>query len=160
MSQKIKCEVCGGMTHSIHAHLKSDHPEMTVAEYQEKFPTAPLLSDAARQLIEKKEAEKLAAAAASTAPVKTATTSSAPLSKSVETYKKAFHEVFALGSTKAAKSAKGDPIPITVVSKSGNPEMVPSVSEDYVYNVDELKNVILAMENFLGILFPLQHLAL
>ena len=132
---KIECKICGAHTHSIALHLKSDHPEVTVAEYQERFPGEPLLSETAKAAIEARRAET----AAGEKPA------AAPAGKSSVT-KKAFHEVFNLGSDKAAKSAKGDPIPITVIATNNNPELVPEASDDYVYDVDELKNVILALE--------------
>jgi len=60
--------------------------------------------------------------------------------------KKALNEVFNLGKVKSAMNAKGDPIPITVLANTDFGDFVPTVSDNYVYDIDELKNVILALE--------------
>lgn len=43
---KVDCQICGAKAHFLELHLKEAH-EMTVAEYTEKFPGAPVLSRAA-----------------------------------------------------------------------------------------------------------------
>lgn len=149
MTDKIKCELCGAQVHSIQIHIKQDHPDTTVEQYVAQFPDAPLMSELAKQ----KLAEKRAAAAAKAAEMSKLEMAGTGAAASVtalipkgQTVKKAFHEVFNLGSVKAARSAKGDPIPISVIATPEHPDMVPEVSDDYVYDVDELKNVILALE--------------
>lgn len=54
--------------------------------------------------------------------------------------------MFGLGRVKAALSSQGEPIPITVVKNSSTKDMVPEKSDDYVYDIDELKNLTLAIE--------------
>jgi cobaltochelatase CobS len=143
MSEKINCELCGAEVHSIQAHLKQVHPETTLDDYIAKYPEAPLMSELAKQ----KLAEKRAASAPTEPTMKlemSGTASTVAPQDSI--IKKAFHEIFKLGKAKAALSAKGDPIPIGVIVNSSSPEMVPVASDDYVYDIDELKNVILAQE--------------
>ena len=153
MSEKIVCQLCGAQVHAIQNHLKSDHPEVTVQQYVERFPDAPLMSE----LVKAKLAEKRAAAQ-KTSPdaeesVKLEMSGTGAASATVtalipkgSVVKKAFHEVFNLGKVKAALSSKGEAIPISVIVNPDHPDMVPEVSDDYVYDVDELKNVILGLE--------------
>jgi cobaltochelatase CobS len=146
---KIKCEICGAEVHAIQRHLETDHPDVSLDAYKTRFPAAPLLSE----LMKAKLAERKAQAATPTASTPaatptvnlTATAEGATAPTDVLT-KKPLHETFALGAVKAALSAKGGPIPITTFVNPSNPELVPKVSDGYVYDVDELKNVILALE--------------
>ena len=151
MSDKIQCQWCNAEVHSIQTHIKSDHADKTVEQYIAEFPEAPLMSELAKNMLAKKRAEKAAASAAA-APSEgkmemagTAASVSTLVPKGALT-KKAFHEAFNLGSAKAARSSKGDPIPISVIANPDHPDMVPASSDDYVYDIDELKNVILAIE--------------
>jgi cobaltochelatase CobS len=152
---KIECEICGAHVHVIQSHLKSDHPEVTIDDYKAKYPGKPVLSELALAQLRKKAEEKqraqaAAAGEAAPAPVEMAGTGAlasvtALMPKGTPT-KAAFHEVFGLGKIPAALSSKKEAIPISVITESDHPNMVPKVSDDYVYDVDELKNVILALE--------------
>lgn len=138
MSGKISCAICNAQVHSIQHHLRDFHKEMTLAEYQEKFPGFEVLSASAKMMIEKKRAEAASVATAVQATDENAT--------GVPFTKKNFHEVFDLGAVKTAMSVRGSPIPITVFGAHEHQELVAAVSPNYVYEIDELKNVILAME--------------
>lgn len=147
MSDKIKCELCNAEVHSIQMHLKNDHPGVTIESYIRDYPDAPLMSELAKAKLAEKRAAK--APVAEESKLEMAGTAAASVSTLVpkgSVVKKAFHEVFALGSAKAARSSKGDPIPISVIGNPDTPDMVPVSSDDYVYDIDELKNVILANE--------------
>lgn len=145
-NEKISCAICGAQIHSIQLHLKKDHDGVTVEQYMTTYPDAPLMSDYAQEMLAAKRAAAAKAAASSgEATLEMAGTGSTLVPEGA-IVKKAFHEVFGLGRSKAAMSAKGDPIPIGVMATSANPELVPVVSEGYVYDMDELKNVILAQE--------------
>jgi len=137
MSEQIKCLICGGLTHSIQLHLKSDHPEISVEAYVKRYPEMPLLSEVAKAALEKRQAQT-----AATTPAKPA----ASMVGAGATIKKAFHEIFNLGKVKGAMSAKGEGIPISVFPKPEQPEYVSQASDDYVYDIDELKNAVLALE--------------
>lgn len=151
MSDKIKCELCNAEVHSIQIHLKFDHPDTSVEDYIAKFPSAPLMSDTAKRMLAEKRAKaaneggqkmEMAGTGAAAAAAASVTT----LIPKGSVTKRAFHEVFDLGSAKAARSSKGDPIPISVIVNPEDADMVPESSKDYVYDIDELKNVILALE--------------
>jgi cobaltochelatase CobS len=153
---KIKCELCGALTHVVQRHLKEAHPEVSLQDYRTKFPSAPVLSEAAEQALRKKKAAEAAAqpaaqpAVAAAEPVMamagTHAGNVATLIPKGTIVKKHFHEVFELGKVKAAMSLKGDPINISVISPHDQQEFVPATSDNYVYDIDELKNVILAFE--------------
>jgi cobaltochelatase CobS len=146
MSGKINCGICGAEVHSVQKHLKEQHTDWTIDMYTSTYPDAPLLSEAAKQALEKRRAEAVAPAPA-VGMAGTAANVATLIPKGHVT-KKFLHEVFDLGKVKAAMSAKGDPIPITVMAAHApdNQAMVPDASDNYVYDIDELKNVILALE--------------
>ncbi|MFK3741018.1 AAA family ATPase [Massilia sp. TN1-12] len=151
MTEKITCKICGAQEHVIKTHLAKDHPEWTVERYQTEYPEAPVISPFAQELLDKKRREREAAAGA--APAATTMEMAGTAAASVTTLipkghptKRPLHETFELGRVKAALSAKGDPIPISVLSAHDQQDMVPAISDNYVYDIDELKNVILALE--------------
>lgn len=136
---RIKCAICGAETHSIQLHLRNDHPDWTIEQYQARFPDHPLLS----KMAEAKIAEKKRAEAEKAAPV------AAPIVAALDTgvAKRAFHEVFGIDKAVAgAMNARGEPIPISVLTFCEHPEMVPDIDDGYVYELDNLKNVMLALE--------------
>ena len=139
-ASKITCKVCGAQVHSIKMHLDKDHPELSIEDYKTSHPDAPLYSAMALAKIAEKRSASIAAETQPEAPAAFEMAGTGTMSKG------AFHQVFNLGSTKAAMSTKGEAIPISVITLPANPEMVPEVSDDYVYDIDELKNVILALE--------------
>lgn len=135
---KIVCAICGSRTHSIQLHLQRDHADlgMTLADYKEKHPGEPVLSKLAEQKI---------AEAAAAKPAKSVSDDS--VSTGYATELKAFHELFGLTTAKAAMSARGEPIPVTVLKGSGGfDEMTPDIDPNYVFNIDILKTLLLGVE--------------
>lgn len=160
MAEMIKCEICGAEEHVIQTHLKNFHPEISVAQYREMHPTAPLMSEKAMKMLAEAKAKKEAAAAAAAkeapaAPAQEVVKAATPESKSALTglataekdvmVKRAFHEIFNL-TGKDAKSASGKAIPITCIENSSSPDMVPEMNDTYVYDASELKDVMIALE--------------
>jgi cobaltochelatase CobS len=133
---KIKCEECGAEVHAIQNHLKEAHPTMTLSEYQAKHPSAPIFSEEMLRRIEQKKKEATAPAAAGDAAT--------GLKDAI--VKKPLHEVFDMDKIKAARSKSGGPIPISTIADSAFPELIPRVFTGYVFDVDEVKNVMLALE--------------
>ncbi len=146
-TDKIECAICGGLTHSIQLHLSKDHPEMTIAEYQKRFPKAPLLSETAKKCIEEKRKASVAEAKKEGMAL--------------------FHETFDLSEKDPdAFSANGKkPIQITVLDKPVvNPDAkteeekkandeaqvaldsIPDLNTGYVFNTLELKNAMIGVE--------------
>jgi cobaltochelatase CobS len=160
---KIECKLDGALCHSIKMHLNKNHPEVSEAQYAEQFPGEPLLSPYAVQLYAEAEAKKAAesgtvatpAAEAKPAAALAMATAAEPKAASVATLiprgtitREPFHEVFGLGKVKAALAANGDEVKIVVLSDHAPADqaMVPKKNDTYVYDIDELKNVILGMD--------------
>ena len=140
-TSRIKCAICGAEVHSIQLHLRNDHPDWTIERYQAEHPGQPLLSPMAEAKVREVAAKK-----AAEAPMPAPT----PIAAALETAgiaKRAFHEIFGIDKKVAgAMNARGEPIPITVLTSTDHPEMVPDVDGGYVYELDNLKNVMLALE--------------
>ena len=145
----INCAICNAKIHAVQLHLKEAHPEVTLEQYKESYPDAPLLSELALAKIAEKKAAK---AVASTTTVEMAGTAEAPaanvsaLIPKGGVLKQAFHEVFNFGKVKQALNTKGNAINISVLANHDHQDYVPTKSDNYVYDIDEAKNVILALE--------------
>jgi len=140
---RITCQICNAQVHSIQLHLQRDHADqpMTVAEYSAQYPGHPILSALA--------ASKIAEHNAKAAAEKEKESVSADYSETTgyATGSKPLHEVFGLGAGKAAMSARGGPIPITVVSSTGGfSELVPDIDPNYLFNLDVLKTLLMGFE--------------
>lgn len=155
------CKICGALVHSIALHLKNDHlvdgvPIMTPEEYQAKYPGEPMLSAIAQhhlnvRRIEKEKQRAIEAANKSelTTSVKTEDGFDLGDESSGVAQEGLFHEVFALGTHAAARSATtGAPIPITVLElpKNGSVRYIPEIDPNYVFNVDVLKTLLMGLE--------------
>lgn len=134
-STRIVCEICKAETHSIQIHIKNDHgdTDWTIEKYVAAYPGKPVLSELA--IAKMKEREAVAA--------KTEAALGGTVSVSV---KKALHEIFSLGKVKGAMNARGDAIPVTVLSDTGFEDMIPDIDPNYVYELESLKNALMAFE--------------
>lgn len=155
---KIICQIDGQETHSIQLHIKQHYADTwTVERYKEEFPDAPLLSDFAKQRLAQAEAAKQSANPVQTAaqqaaamPVQTvaAALHTGISSANLGTVRSTLHELFDLGSVPAAMSAKNTPINVTVMT--GHDDLAISylqeVDKSYVFNIDLLKKVMVALE--------------
>ena len=109
--------------HTIAVHLKKDHahdePPMTLAEYQAKFPDAPIYSPIFAAKMEESrraklaEEERAARNASSEAILSVSADSSTRMDFEMST--RPFHEVFSLGRVKEALNGRGEPIPVKVM---------------------------------------------
>jgi len=129
---KINCAICNSEVHSIAIHLRESHPEMTIEQYQEKFPGAPVLSDAAKAALEKRKQATAEVPNVAT-PVAAADTSHSTLAK-----------VFDLPE-KMGNGASGRPIKVSLFTPD-EPTLVPDIDSNYVFDVDNLKNALMAFE--------------
>lgn len=148
--EKILCSICGAATHAIRNHLKEAHEDWTIDKYKETYPDSPLMSEFAMNRLKERLAEKRAAEEGATVEMSgsgTALSTANVVSITKNTLiKRPLHEIFDLGSAPDAKSKKGDPIMLTTLGEHDYQDMVPAVSDDYVYDIDELKNATLAIE--------------
>lgn len=164
MSQeKITCEICGGAVHAIISHLNKNEcsETLTVEEYKLRFPTAPLMSEYIRKEYEAKMQAKKAAEAKAKAEAEAEAKAKAEVKPTSEEVKKtpiealataakdqvvnkALHEIFDL-KDKAAKNVRSEAIPVACIDNPTHVEMVPEINNTYVYDIDDLKNVMLAL---------------
>lgn len=129
-AEKIECPICGALVHSIASHLKTDHPEMSLKEFQKRFPDAPIMSEWARQKVEEVLKQREEESRVSGLPF--------------------LHEVFGFERTDQSvlSSVGKKPIPIHVLEKTGGSDdaLIPAVNEGYVFDGNELKQVMLGVE--------------
>lgn len=138
-NKKIACQICGALIHSVQIHIRDEHPDYTVDQYKEDFPDSPLLSEAMEAKIRQNREEKSKINHINSANVIPMTANSG-----LET-QQSLSSVFKLGTTKAALNGNGDPIMITVFARSkGSDEiMIPDIDENFVFDIDILKNILL-----------------
>lgn len=142
---KIACAICGAMIHSVELHLKDKHENMTLQQYQAQYPNEPVLSEVAKAAIAKRMAEQGSAAPAVAMAGSAMPANVTALNPNGETTG-ALHEVFGLGDAPAGKNGRGQPIPVTVFTNPSNPEFVPVVDNGFIFDVDNLKNALMAIE--------------
>lgn len=138
---RIECKICNAKVHSIQLHLQREHTDlgMSLADYQSKYPDAPILSKLAQQKI-----DEHAAAAKST---KASVGADSALFSDYTTCTQPLHELFGLGENRAAMNSRGLPIPVTVVMASGPfSSMVPDLDPNYLFNLEILKTLMLGIE--------------
>lgn len=137
----ITCEICGESTHVIKRHLEENHPEVSLEDYKARFPNAPTLSEKAREIMEKKRAEREAKME------RAFVEGGAPLAQN----KKPLHETFEIPEdTPGVMSSVGSkPIPITVYDEApkGYEDFVPERDPNYIFHVDSLKMLLIGLEH-------------
>jgi cobaltochelatase CobS len=149
---KISCQECGALTHAIQLHLPEAHPGMTLADYQAKFPEAPVLSERAKAELERQRVAKAAAA-----PAVTASMAGSALPANVVALNPdgkttaAMHEIFGLvdGHGKpvaAALSSRKEPVPVTIFASPRDADMVPEIDAGFIFDIENLKNALMAIE--------------
>ena len=143
----IQCELDKVWVHSIAAYLPIAHPATTLADYQNRYPDAPIksvtLENASRQKA------LVQAAATSTAPAPSNVVSlhpGLPAWGFGAPSKATFSNVFELGDVKASKNTKGDPIEIEVLGDCGDElrAFVPPKDVNHIWNIDDLKALMMA----------------
>jgi cobaltochelatase CobS len=143
--QGIKCEICGEETHSIQLHLSTAHPDVSLQTYQERFPKAPIYSEAALERLRAREEVKAPSLVVQHAVPAASPAAHTPNLAVVE--KRTLHEVFGLPDSPAVRNGKGDPIYITVLKPPAEfNSYIPEVDPGHVWNVDDLKNMLMAIE--------------
>jgi cobaltochelatase CobS len=132
---RIVCEICGDKVHSIQHHLKKDHLDWSMGQYTEKYPLGELFSPTAKAKMKEIENKK-------DAELKVAM-----VSEIEGNAKRPFHEIFEISpKIKDAMSARGGPIPITVVEKCDDPDLIPGEDDSYIFEIQTLKNALLGLE--------------
>lgn len=147
MNGKITCQICGAETHSIQLHLRDAHPTHTLEQYTNNWPDAPLLSLAAQKKLDAAKAMKEASAETVSVEMKTASAVVESLDAHRGFAKRPLNEVFGFGEAVAAKNSRGEPIMINIVTDNDKfPEFVPAVDENYVFDINHVKTVVMGLE--------------
>jgi cobaltochelatase CobS len=132
--------------HSIQHHLSEDHKDVSLVDYQARFPGSPIMSEIMRSKLEERARAKAAGVGI---PLEGAV-ASVDVAAPWGAVKKPLHEVFGLGPVPAAMSAKGAPIMITVFNPDNMDEfdraLIPKVDPNYVFNLDVLRTLIVGIE--------------
>lgn len=135
-ADKITCRICGAHVHAIVLHLRDEHPDTSLAQYQERFPDAPVMSALAKRKLAERRTSAPAEAVAHAATV--------PVAGERRYF---FHEVFELGDAPAARNGRGEPIPVTVLEDQPElAEYIPDVDPNHVWDIEVLKNTAMAFE--------------
>lgn len=167
-SGKITCQICGEESHVMSTHIRDHHPErfeeaekavaaampgmdvnsreykLAVIEqvneqYQAEFAGAPVLSQAAIERVQaRKNANKQKQEQAQSVAVS--------VNDTMEL--RPMHEVFNLTRSRHTRDASGQPIMVECMKKGHEFEyMVPTVDPDYIWDIDLLKTIVMAVEN-------------
>ncbi|MCK1543299.1 AAA family ATPase [Bradyrhizobium sp. 179] len=127
---KIKCELDSALVHSIELHLKKYHPSVSLEEYQRRFPSAPLLSEIAKDAIRKKRADKEAEKANAGA-------------------RQPLTDLFGFPAASVTNS-QGKIMDARVYDRSefsaDDLAWVPKIDPDYIFNIDLTKIALMALE--------------
>lgn len=134
----VTCQLCHDASHVIAVHLKNTHPDVTLADYQARFPDAPLLSAVAEAEIAARRAEKGVSTATLVAKKEDAVPSGIQ-----ELY---LHDVFGFNEAKAARNARGDGIKIKVFDRADRADLIPDKDRGYIFDIQLTKLVVMALE--------------
>lgn len=140
----ITCQLCHKQVHSIQIHLKKDHGAESdmpcdLKAYQEIYPDAPLLSETARAKIESSKKKQTREEASKS-------TEATPKVESQDD-KDTLRELFDLGDVRGAKNSRGDDIPVDVFKVESFEEYVPSIDENYIFDVENLKTALMGVQS-------------
>ena len=133
----ITCQICEEPIHVVQTHLGKTHPEITVEQYQELYPHAPLLSPQAEAALAQKKAGRGAAPQSVSVP-----TEDQPKADFTWGF---LHEVFGFGKVPAAMNARGEPIKIKVFNNTRS-DLVPDKDESYIFNIELVKSILMGFE--------------
>lgn len=143
---KVICQLDGQPVHVIQTYLKKSHPAVSVEQYREQYPDAPMLSEAAKKALEKKRAEasedkslKASMAGVSAAKV-------VPIhSKRVPDYGirsadvvKLINNVRGIGDSTS--------IPVSVFEAHDAQDMVPEIDAEFIWDPEVLRDCIACMD--------------
>ena len=146
----ISCALCGSKVHSISAHLKDFHPDVSISEYQRLYPEAPILSAWGKLKVAEfqKRKEERAKTEAERAEAERAEAKKKLVTNDDSVRKETISKVFDL-PVEICKNKLNEEILISVLKDSDNPKtksLVPEISENYVYDIKELKYQLMALE--------------
>lgn len=129
-TDKIKCAICGKEVHAIGPHLHEQHKEVSLEQYQTLYPGAPVLSEYAKQMIEERAR-------------KSGSEDKSPMTDNKVELAKLFNLDESLAGV---KNARGKPVMVSVIQDHAFPDLVPDRDDDYVFELENTKNSLMALE--------------
>lgn len=154
-NQKISCQICSEDVHHIGKHLAQAHPGVSIEDYQAQHPGAPLTSPKFEEEAKKRAAKK-AEEQKETAGMQNMVAKILPFTPPNSTVRQPMHEVFELPLDDAMRSppkkgqTQGDPISIDTLDRNSLTadciEAIPEINDGYVFRVDELKDLVMAIQ--------------
>lgn len=135
----VMCELDGKWVHSISTHLKFNHPTVTLAEYRKNYPTAPIESERMKRLRAARGLEEGTTVAAA------ATVTPFPVpegGKNIPLY-----EVLGAKPNPLFKNSAGRDImcPVMGHPPDGLADFIPAIDENYVFQPDLVKTVLMGV---------------
>jgi cobaltochelatase CobS len=129
--EKIVCQIDNARVHMIVSHLREHHPDWTIERYKAEFPHAPLLSEKARNLVMKNKAKRLQEKDTEVAGVVRS--------------RRPFAEVFGLEGVEV-RNNRGETLEIDMHGDHSDAAlaMIPDVDENYVFDIELAKTVLMA----------------
>lgn len=154
MSDNIECKLDGKMVPHIGNHLKKNHPDYTIEMYKEAYPDAPLMSPTMEKRLEEKR-KSMKSEDDAKRKAHALVERIIPRSPEGTTESKPLHEIFEMplceklrGKPKTG-GEQGNPISMEVLKvdklTSEDKDAIPEVDDSYVFRVDELKNINMAI---------------
>ena len=143
MSEKITCQICGEQTHFIPAHLRDKHPEISAEEYKERYPIAPMASEAMLKKIEERKMSQ-----AKQLMNKTEETEK-PMATELPKGKALLDELFGMNGDKSLLNSQGRSIPVSRLDRHAegvDEEMIPDIDDDFVFDGDLVKTIMIGIE--------------
>ena len=131
---KIKCLICDTEAHIISNHLKSHHPEVSIASYKEMYNGAAIHSDYALQQQQRIRDEKAASGNVIKFP-KTLSSTVLPI-----------YEAFGMRTRAAFEVGDGFHTITVFEPHEGHSDLVPAVDENYIFDPELLRNVSMGFE--------------
>lgn len=150
----IECRICGEEIHHVENHLGKAHPGgMTLAQYKEHWPDAPLYSTKMAAVAKERQEQKAQAAKAE-AGIQKMVAKIIPFTPAGSTTRRPMYEIFDLPISDELRSplkrgqTVGDPIQLDVMENltPANAEAVPEIDEAYVFRIPELKDITMAIQ--------------
>jgi cobaltochelatase CobS len=146
----ITCQIDGGRCHSIRRYLRTNHPHISIDEYKERFPDAPLVSDSMREYLTSVRKQRDAAVESAPSSVDSDV---AEVMESAEPPKFGMipmSQIFEMnkascigGSGKQVYFNKYDPSSEDVAD---NALYIPQIDHAYHFNADLVKDIGMAIE--------------
>lgn len=143
---RIICQLDGQPVHVIQTYLKKNHPTVSIEDYQEQFPGAPMLSEKAQAALAKKKAERDSLKTSMAGVAESKPSNVVPL----KTSKVPDYGIRSADFMKLAENvrgiASGVTVPVSVFERHDQQDMVPATDDEYIWTPETLRDAIAALD--------------